>query len=214
MGYSAADQRRAAAERSIGARIAVAVTHMVARIGAAGLLEVEAAPAVAHIAVDTAAAGLLGSGAGSGAAPVAAHNYFEAALVHPGARRPGAHQGTRSGMEMVSRLGCMPSRGTVAAHSHSLQTRARAPRRRSVSKRSFSFVRESCGKSLGEAFDSGGGKAAPRTKHADSFRDSWFLSVHSDPLKHPSSGPSEMNGAETNGDRTARGEGLVQRPGP
>jgi hypothetical protein len=61
---------------------------------------------------------------------------------------------------------------------------------------------------LGEAFDSGGGKAALRRKHADSFRNSWFLSVHSVLLKLPSSGPSETNGAETNGESDSPGGGL------
>src|ERR1700722_17137831 len=222
---SAADQDRAAARIAAAAHKVAAersiVARTAARIGAAGLVrpgvdsgvEAAAAPGAANIEVDTAAAGLLGSGAGSGARPAVAHtvvarNYFETAPVHLAALE---HQGARSGMGMVLQLGRMPCQDSAAAHSPPLQKPARALkrlRRRSVSTRSFYSERETCERSLGGAFDSGGGKAALRRKHADSFRNSWFLSVHSVPLKLPSSGPSETYGAETNGESDSPGGGL------
>ena len=209
-----------AAERSIAARIVVAVLRRVAperNIAALAVESIRAAdlvePGVANIAVDIGAADLPGRGALSAAArPEAdiavAHNRLVAALAHPVAR---------SGSVTVWRLGRRSSQSTAAARSHAQQTRPRALqllRRRSVSERSIYSVRETCERLLGEEFDSVRGNAVLRTKHADSFRDSCSLSVHSEPLKLPSSGPSETNGAETNGDRTARGEGLIQRPGP
>jgi hypothetical protein len=120
-----------------------------------------------------------------------------------------------SGTGTVWQLGRLSCQDTAAARSHALQTLQRALqalRRKSIVLRRFSVARKAYAKLLEEAFDSVGGKAAPRTKHADSFRDSWSLSVHSEPLKLPSSGPSETSGADTNGDRAARGEGLVERP--
>lgn len=187
----AAAAHKVAAERSFGAR------KRAAHIGAAGHLEAGVGPGIelgaatvaANIAVDIAAAEHLGYGVAriaidTAAAERAAHSHFEVGFARQGEHPRAAHPRAGSGSGTVWQFGQMWRQGTTAGHLHALQTRPRglkALRRKSIVLRRFFVARKACGKSLGEPFDSGGGKAAIRTKRADSFPDSLSLSVDSKP---------------------------------